>query len=242
LKTLLPLQELDLKIEACRLREVEIPKQKGKFDVQKRRLTAELEEREGALKSLQVDQRECESEVSQKQAQIAKYEQQLLSVKKNEEYQALLHEIDLLKKQISQKEERIIVVLMELDGARERLAEDKKRIEAERTLIDRQCAEIDKELAEAIASRKELEAKRARLVDEVDPSLLSRYARIRANKKTGPAVVPLNGNICTGCHMTVPAQVVNEILAGRVHTCAHCGRLLYFAENYDEENARFASP
>lgn len=241
MKTLLPLQELDLKIEGCRLREVEIPKQKGKFEVQKQRLAAELEERESAMKDLQLEQRECESEVAQKLAQIKKYEQQLLSVKKNEEYQALLHEIDLLKKQIGQKEERIISVLVEIDGAKERLAEDKKRIETERRVIDEQCAEIDKELAEAVSSRRDLEKRRNALVDQVDPALLSRYVRIRANKKTGPAVVPLSGTICTGCHMTVTAQIVNEVLAGRIHACAHCGRLLYFTENFEEENARMAS-
>ncbi|GMV94832.1 MAG: hypothetical protein AMXMBFR82_46100 [Candidatus Hydrogenedentota bacterium] len=241
MKTLLPLQELDLKIEKCRFREVEIPKQKGKFDVQKKRLAAELEERERELTKLQLEQRECESEVSQKQEQIVKYEQQLLSVKKNEEYQALLHEIDLQKKQIAQKEERIISVLVEIDAAKERLAEDKKRIEAERKVIDEQCAEIDRELAEAVAARTELEKQRAALEAQVDSGLLSRYKRIRANKKTGPAVVPLSGTTCTGCHMTVTAQIVNEILGGKVHACAHCGRLLYHADNHEEHEARIAS-
>lgn len=241
MKTVLSLQELDLKIEKCRLREIEIPKQKGKFDVQKKRLAAELDERERELTKLQLEQRECESEVAQKQVQITKYEQQLLGVKKNDEYQALLHEIDLQKKQIGQKEERIISVLVEIDAAKERLAEDKKRIEAERTVIDGQCAEIDRELEEAIVARAGLEKQRATFEAQVDPRLLTRYKRIRANKKTGPAVVPLSGNNCTGCHMAVTAQVVNEILAGMIHACAHCGRLLYHSDNFEEDNARIAS-
>jgi len=241
LKTLLPLQELDLKIEKCRFREIEIPKQKGKFDVQKKRLTAELEDRENELKKLQLEQRECESEVAQKQEQIGKYEQQLLGVKKNEEYQALLHEIDLQKKQIAQKEERIIAVLVEIDAAKERLIEDKKRIDAERKVIDNQCAEIDRELAEAVAARTGFEKQRAALESQVETALLAKYKRIRANKKSGPAVVPLNGSTCTGCHMAVTAQAVNEILAGQIRSCAHCGRLLYHAENFEEEDARIAS-
>ena len=241
MKTLLPLQELDLKIEKCRFREVEIPKQKGKFDVQKKRLAAELEERERELTKLQLEQRECESEVALKQEQIGKYEQQLLGVKKNEEYQALLHEIDLQKKQIAQKEERIISVLVEIDAGKERLAEDKKRIESERKVIDAECAEIDQELAEAVAARTELQTRRAALESQVDPVLLAKYKRIRANKKSGPAVVPLSGSTCTGCHMAVTAQIVNEILAEQIRSCAHCGRLLYFAENFEAENARIAS-
>ncbi|MBX7257259.1 MAG: hypothetical protein K1Y02_12925 [Candidatus Hydrogenedentes bacterium] len=240
MKNLLPLQELDLKIEACRARELEIPKQKGKFEVQRKRLLAEIQEREGAMRALQLEQRECETDISQRQSQIGKYEQQLLSVKKNEEYQALLHEIDQLKKQISAKEERIITLLVELDSVKEHLAEDKKRIDAELKGIDRQCAEVDAELAEAVAQRQELENKRGPLAEKVDASLLSRYNRIRSSKKVGAAAVPLNGSNCTGCHMTVTPQVVNEVLAGKVHACAHCGRLLYFKDNFHQDGVQSA--
>lgn len=234
MKNLLPLQELDLKIEACRLRELEIPKQKGKFEVQKKRLASELEERDKAFKALQLEQRDCEKDIEQKQAQILKYKTQLNSVKKNEEYQALLHEIEMIDKQIGLKEERILVLMDEIDAAKARLAEDKKRIDLELKQIDAQCAEIDAELAEAVRSRNALEAQRDPLIASVDPALLAKYTRIRASKKTGAAIVPMNGTTCSGCNMAVTPQAVNEILAGKVHACAHCGRLLYHAENFVE--------
>ncbi len=240
MKNLLPLQELDLRIEACRSRELEIPKQKGKFEVQRKRLTAELEERDKAFKALQLEQRECEGEITQKQVQIGKYEQQLLAVKKNEEYQALLHEIDLLKKQIALKEERIITLLVELDSAKERIVEDRRRIDAEMKGIDAQCAAVDQELAEAVKQRQILEKERIPLEEKVDRSLLARYNRIRASKKTGPAAVPMNGNTCTGCNMTITPQLVNEIMAGKTHTCAHCGRLLYHKDNFSNESVQTA--
>ena len=240
MNTLLSLQELDLRIEACRVREREIPKQKGKFEVQRTRLAAELEEREKGFKSLQLEQRECEVEIAQKQVQIGKYEQQLLAVKKNEEYQALLHEIDQLKKQIGLKEERIITLLVEIDGAKERLAENRRRIEAEMKGLDGQCASVDRELAEAVAQRQVLEKERLPLEEKVERPLLSRYNRIRVSKKTGAAVVPLNGNTCAGCNMTITPQIVNEIMAGKVHTCAHCGRLLYQKDNFPQESVQTA--
>ncbi|HRK34792.1 MAG TPA: C4-type zinc ribbon domain-containing protein [Candidatus Hydrogenedentes bacterium] len=237
MKNLLSLQELDLKIEACRLRELEIPKQKGKFDVQKKRLAAELDERDKALKALQLEQRDCEKDIEAKQGQIAKYKNQLNSVKKNEEYQALLHEIDMLEKQIGTKEERILILLDEVDAAKARLAEDKKRIDAEQKRIDAQCAEIDAELAEAVKSRQALEARRDPIITEIDPVLYGRYNRIRISKKTGAAIVPMKGTTCGGCQMTVTPQAVNEILAGKVHACPHCGRMLYHAENFVETTA-----
>jgi uncharacterized protein len=238
LKTLLRLQELDLKIEACVAREREIPKQKDKFNIYRQRLAHELAEREKVCKDLVIEQREHEGEIEQKQAQIKKYDAQLLSVKKNEEYQALLHEMDLLKKQIAIKEERILQVMMELDDAKARLQEDRARIEAEVSDIDRQCEDIDQELTDAVRMRDEFEKKRAPLVEQVEPDILGRYLRIRKSIKAGPAVVPLRGATCMGCHMAVTPQIVNEILAGdKVHACAHCGRLLFEPVNYQDKAA-----
>jgi uncharacterized protein len=234
LENLLKLQELDLRIERCKGRELEIPRQKEKFLVQKQRLAAELEEREESVKQLQVAQRECESEIDQWQAQIGKYDTQLLAIKKNEEYQALLHEMDGLKKQIAQKEERILALMMEIDDSKARLEEDRKRIGDALAGIERQCGEIDAELAEAVAFRDDLEQRRIPAVAQVDPELLPRYDRIRFSKKFGPAAVPLKGEVCTGCNMMVTAQEFNEVLAGKVLSCKHCGRLLYHKDNVSE--------
>lgn len=234
MKTLLRLQELDLQIESLKAREKEIPKQKSKFDIHKKRLAAELAEREATYKTLVLEQKDCETDIGQKQATIEKYDRQLLAVKKNEEYQALLHEMDMLKKQIGLKEERILAIMVEMDDVKARLDEDRKRVDGELKDIDKQCSAIDAELAAAVKERESLEAQRAPLVEQIDPKLMARYVRIRTSKKTGAAVVPLNGEVCTGCHMHVPPQIVNELMAGdKEHICAQCGRILYHADNFD---------
>jgi len=234
-KTLLQLQALDLKIEALKGREREIPKQKEKFEIRKKRLMEELSQSEQRCKTLTVEQRECEVDIQQKEAQIKKYDMQLLGVKKNEEYQALLHEMDTLKKQNSLKEERVIALMLEIDEAKAHLEEDKKRIAAGMKELDAQITKVDEELAATEAERKELEGQREPLLKNIDEEMLSRYTRIRSSKKTGAAVVPLRGESCSGCHMRVTAQIINEIMAGtKLHACHHCGRLLYHADNFED--------
>ncbi len=243
LKTLLRLQDLDLKIEACKAREAEIPNQKSKFNIQRERLRAELEERKKTCTTLELEQRACEGAIDEKGAQIGKYNEQLNSVKKNEEYQALLHEIDLQKKQIGIKEERILAIMEELDEAKARVEEDSKRIDSELKEIDRQCAEIDTELEEAIRHRAELEAQEAPLENDADPVLLKQYKRIRGRLKMGAALVPLLNEVCGGCHMRMLPQVVNEILAGvTMHPCRHCGRLVYSGDHADQESDAGIAP
>ena len=115
MNSLLKLQQLDARIHACHTREKEIPKQKTKYLTVRERLSAELKEREQKVKALEIEQRTCEGDIEQKKAAIVKYQQQLNAVKKNEEYTALLHEIDTVKKGIAQREERIISIMVEME-------------------------------------------------------------------------------------------------------------------------------
>ena len=235
MNTLLKLQELDARINACREREEEIPKQKNRFNIQRARLKAELDEREQVLKDLELEQRDCESEIDVRKTQIDKYQLQLNAVKKNEEYQALLHEIDLVKKQIGVKEERILSIMMETEDTAARLEEDRKRIQEETKEIDAECAVIDAELAEAVKRREVLDDDRTPLVSQVGRELLSRYHRLRRKFPAGTVVVPLREEVCTGCNMHVRPQIVNEVLEGnKIHACQHCGRLLYHPENCED--------
>jgi len=233
-ENLLRLQALDLKIERCRKRETEIPKQKKKFDTQIKRLDDELAESEERVKQLQVEQRECEVDIEQLQEKTNKYNVQLNQVKKNDEYQALLHEIETEKKKISQREERIINLMVEVDEAKERLEEDRQRIETERAKINEELKAVDEELAEAVKERKELETKRKPLAEACDRAMLSQYERVRKNKKGGAAVVPLvNESVCGGCHMALRPQMINEVLADKPVTCPQCGRMVYNGESFD---------
>jgi hypothetical protein len=238
LENLLKLQELDLRIERLHAREVEIPKQKRRFDIHRQRLKSELEASDKRVKDLALEQRAAEGEVADKEELIRKYETQLASVKKNDEYTALLHEIDIQKKQIGVKEERILQIMDDLEAAKAQFAEDKKRIEKEQQEIEAACKDIDKELEQAVGERKAEEAKRKPLQEAISSSLLKRYERIRRSIRSGAIVVPIRGESCSGCHMAVTPQVVNELLAGeKMHSCTHCGRLLYHADNFEESTA-----
>ena len=233
---LLELQTLDMKIAKLKELEKELPRKKDKFAIHRQRLDAELKESEARCKALLQKQRECTGDIEQRQAQIQKYDGQLYSIKKNEEYKALLHEMELLKKQIAIKEERIISLMCEHDEAKAMLEADKERIQAELAKIDAECAVIDGELKTLTHDRKELEKSRGPLAAKVEPELLPRYERIR--KVRVPAVVPLNDETCGGCFMTVRPQIVNEILANdKIHACQHCGRLLYHLTNLEDASS-----
>jgi predicted nucleic acid-binding Zn-ribbon protein len=61
----------------------------------------------------------------------------------------------------------------------------------------------------------------------ISPEILEAYDRaLRTGRQ--PAVVPLAGSVCTGCHMRLHSKLDHQIQKRRgVAACPHCLRLVY---------------
>ncbi|HXS10331.1 MAG TPA: hypothetical protein VN852_10115 [Candidatus Krumholzibacteria bacterium] len=70
----------------------------------------------------------------------------------------------------------------------------------------------------------ELRKARAEITQHVKPQLLTRYQRVSSSYER--TVVPVVGDLCTGCLTKVPTSFRYEKNA--VMTCENCGRILYF--------------
>ena len=87
------------------------------------------------------------------QTRLAKYKDQLLEVKTNREYTAMLHEIEAAQNDIRTREDRILEIMMESDelnaGIKKSEAELKtaeKEIAAERAVLDTEMADLQAEI------------------------------------------------------------------------------------------------
>jgi predicted nucleic acid-binding Zn-ribbon protein len=72
----------------------------------------------------------------------------------------------------------------------------------------------------------ELSKARKNLSERVRPQLLNRYERL--SKSYGRAVVPVTGNLCLGCFVTLPTSYPSLKSKDSFLTCQNCGRILYF--------------
>ncbi|MDH4037858.1 MAG: hypothetical protein OEX18_10470 [Candidatus Krumholzibacteria bacterium] len=70
----------------------------------------------------------------------------------------------------------------------------------------------------------ELKKARDEIAAAVKPQLLNRYQRVSKNFER--SVVPVVGELCTGCFAKVPTSFRYEKNA--VVACENCGRILYF--------------
>ena len=86
-----------------------------------------------------------------------------------------------------------------------------------------------KEIGFNVAGKKKLEAAREELTEKLAKPLLFRYEKLKKRYKR--SIVPVKDDICLGCFMRVPTQLITRGRTDReVISCEGCGRVLYWYE------------
>lgn len=227
LKKMLVLQDRDMKLQQVEGLLVSVPLERQACQARIEELKAKIEGTRLRVKELEARSKGIESEMASIEAQVIKYKNQQLQVKKNEEYQALTHEIGAAGERISALESQELETLYELDEAKKQQVEDEKafaeRIEREKQSIarlDEQEAQLKGQLEGARSAQADAEA-------ELDNPSRSKYRQVARGLKF-PVVVELVDRTCRGCHMRVSNAVDSEVRAGsEITTCDSCGRILY---------------
>jgi predicted nucleic acid-binding Zn-ribbon protein len=169
-----------------------------------------------------------EVEIKSAEEKVAKYRTQQSQVRKNDEYQALTHEIENTQTAIGTLEEEEIGVLLNIDEARKRFTvaegELKKNIVGHEARI-RTLREREQQLQE---EHKVAVAEVAAVRPDVAEPQLRIYDRV-AVKPGHPVCVPVKGGKCGGCHLKVSANIEATARTGsEIATCDQCGRIVYW--------------
>lgn len=186
-----------------------------------------IEAAEKRVRDLELERSRLEQEIAAAEEQARKYRNQQIQVKKNDEYQALTHEIEATEAKISDLEGEEIQVLIDLDEVRAKTAAEKATENEEIAFQERQLeklaekeVQLTTDLAEARtvveAARSEVPAKSIRVYDQLARTLPL------------PVIVPLAAQKCSGCHLRVSAGVDAEVRGGgELTSCDNCTRILY---------------
>ena len=172
-------------------------------------------------------QRLQEGELQDKELQIQKLSGQLNEVKTNQQYQALQHEIEGENANKSLIEEKILDALEQIDRCQGGIGE----LETEIKRKEDSLAEEEKEVAELIeeldGELTKLESRRSEVAAPVLSQHLEFYERLLVKLK-GNALAAVEDQVCTGCYLQVPLNLINHLHVGEEFvTCTSCGRILY---------------
>ncbi|RME69731.1 MAG: hypothetical protein D6781_07975 [Verrucomicrobia bacterium] len=227
LKELLVLQERDMRRVQAERNLAAIPREReavhGKIAAHRQAIEAARDR----VNEVELRRKALEQTLASLEDQLQRFKGQQLMVKKNDEYQALTHEIEQTEAKISETEESEIEALYEVDSVKAEVAEIEKARLAEIAAEEEQLKRIDEREANLKAALEQAcrEVEEAR--KPVDPALLRRYDQLA--KTIGlPVIVPLSGQKCGGCHLKVSAGVDSEARKGtEIVTCDNCTRILF---------------
>jgi len=192
---------------------------------------SQLETAKLRVKQIESERKQRELEIEGKKSQIEKYLNQQLLTRKNEEYKALTHEIDMAKEVIFKIEDAQIVLMEQAEAAQKEVAHATTEAAAAKKLVDDQIGRLNEREENLKKDFTALTADRAQLASAVDDSARSRYERIFKSKGEN-VVVGVDHSACGGCHMKLPPQIVTHCRAqGEIVTCPNCGRILYFTRD-----------
>jgi hypothetical protein len=181
------------------------------------------------VKQIESDRKQRDLEIEAKKSQIEKYLNQQLLTRKNEEYKALTHEIEMAKEVIFKIEDTQIVLMEQAEAAQKEVARATAEAAAAKKLVDDQVGQLNQREENLRKELSEVQGGRAALAGAVDDSAHNRYERILKSKGEN-VVVGIEHSACGGCHMKLPAQIITHCRAqAELVTCPSCGRILYYS-------------
>ena len=229
ISNLVKLQARDDQIRALETRLAEIPKEVEELEREIATEKKNLKAAEDALAESQKQQRAAEGELSTAEEKASKYQEQLMSVKSNEEYKAMQKQIEVTKNEIGDLETKILQGLDTLEeledqrGEREReLKEGQIKVSGMEKELDAEKAKLEAELAERQKARKEL-------LSTIPEDLFEEYQQI-AKTRGGVAMAAAVEERCQVCMVRIRPQVFYELRHGDKHNCGSCTRILYYLE------------
>ena len=204
-----------------------VPLQQKSLESQLAAGAAALEAVKQRARQVEVDRKNLELDVGTRQQTIARLRTQQYETRKNDEFQAMGHEIERYEKEIAGIEDKELELMDQADKLKEEVGAEDKKAAAAKDSIARQLKDLEEKSKTLNSRLDELKKEREAIAANIDEDILDRFDRLFASKGDA-AVVALEHDVCTGCHMKVTTATAHFVKAGKdIVSCEQCGRILY---------------
>lgn len=228
LASLVALQTLDTASEEARRRLAELPEAEAVIDKAVADAGTAVDTARSRLAANQDARRKLEKDVAGVDTRLSRFEDHKAAVKTNQEFTALLHEIETAKNEKDAIEDRILVLMEEAD-------EITAQLKAAETGVADATREGDETRAALRDERRATEERLAGLAVSrrgeaagLDAAVLARYEQLLKVRR-GVAVAAMNGETCAACFVRLRPHVAQQIRRNdSIVECESCQRILYY--------------
>jgi predicted nucleic acid-binding Zn-ribbon protein len=230
LEQLLILQDREQKIRQIQIEIETVPLRRKSLEAQLAESKASVETLRQRVRQAEVDRKKLELDVGVRAESISRLKTQQYQTRKNDEFQALGHEIERYENEIHKIEDEELELMVLADKIKADLAAEETQAAATRDSIARQTTDLDEKSKALDAQLQGLTKERSDLATKIDEDLLARFERLFKSKGDA-AVVAVEHGVCTGCHMKVTTATAAQVKAGKeIVSCENCGRILFDAQ------------
>lgn len=188
---------------------------------------AALKKSHEALMAAELVVKKHEMDAQTRRTTVVRLKQQQFETRKNEEFQAIAHEITRYEKDVDQLETVELESMEEVDRLRAEQSKAEAALSKTRAIVDEELKSIAERGDRIRAERAEVVAERERVAAEAPEDLIPLYERLMKTKN-GQALAPMEDGKCQGCHMKLIPSTIVAVQSGKEITrCEDCGRILY---------------
>ena len=234
IEKLLEVQDKDIRIFNLRKQIASVPAEKKKIMNVKTSAEADFEKSKKVVMELEKKIKSVDIEIATQKEKIRNLQTKSADIKKNDEYKAMLNEVELFNKKIKEFEDTQLEYWEELEAAKLNSDKGKKALEAAKARIETTVKDLEIRNSNCSDKIKKITEERALITKDVPKDLLNNYERIvknHANSKVfRKALVSLQNDNCGGCFLKVTPQIKNKVRKVQIVACEQCGALLYYGE------------
>jgi predicted nucleic acid-binding Zn-ribbon protein len=228
LERLIRLQRAETDLRRVEAELAETPRQRAELDAALAAERARLEAARQELGGGQKARRQHEADLQDLEAKRSRFKGQLMDVKTNKEYTAMLHEIETVERDIRAREDQI---LAEMERGESLTLEVKREDETYKQAEERHRADVRAvdERARALGEQVlRLTAERDAIAATVPAGLLDLFHRV-ARSRAGVAVAQAQEGMCQVCHVKLRLQFYADLKRNEeIVQCPACNRILYY--------------
>jgi predicted nucleic acid-binding Zn-ribbon protein len=227
LEKLIRLHQAESELKRLDSELADIPRLQGELDERLARDRGRLEAAREGLETSQKTRRQNETEVQDLETRRSKYKGQLMEVKTNKEYTAMLHEIEAVEREIRSREDQILEEMERAETLTEQVAREEEAFRSVEEAARGEAAELEARKARLEDEHERVARERAEVEPGISEDLLQLYQRVAKLRGTGMAEA--RDGMCQTCHVKLRPQVWVDVRQKEgVVQCAACNRILYY--------------